>query len=119
MKIQLKQIEFVELDILKNEVYAFVNHQKAMIDNSKNDTEKYNSFIYFGVGRDLYFSFGNRMITNLKSHGKTHCTFSVSVAEAALLQFVCCFNSSNKNEYEKYTLERFGRMIDEQIKSII
>lgn len=119
MKIQLKQIEFVELDILKTEVYAFVNHQKDMIDRSTDETDKYNRFVFFGVGRDLYFSFGNRMISNLKSHGKTHCTLSVSVAEAALLQFVCCFNRTNKNEYEKHTLERFGRMIDEQIKSII
>lgn len=119
MKIQLKQIEFVELEILKNEVYAFVNHQKTMIDNGTDDTDKYNRFVFFGVGRDLYFSFGNRMISNLKSHGKTHCTFSVSVAEAALLQFVCCFNTSNKNEYEKHTLERISRLIDQQIKSII
>ena len=119
MKIQFKMVEFTEIEVLKTEVYEFVNYQKTIIDRTTDDSEKYTRFILFGVGRELYFNFGKRIINNLKSHGKTHCTFSVSIAEAAFLQYVCCFDLSNKKAFEKHTLERFGRMIDEQIKSII
>ena len=119
MKVQFLQVEFAEIEVLKESVLAFVNHQKNIIDRTTDDSEKYNRFILFGVGRELYFNFGSRIVNNLKSHGKTHCTFSVSIAEAAFLQFVCCFDLTNKADFTKHVLERFGRMIDEKIKSII
>ena len=119
MKVQFLQVEFTEIDVLKEEVLNFVNHQKDLISQTTNDSERYNRFIMFDIGRELYFNFGNRIVNNLKSHGKTKCTFSVSIAEAALLQFVCCFDTSNKGDFTKHTLQRFSDMIDQQIKSII
>jgi len=119
MKVQFLKVEFAEIEVLKESVLAFVNHQKKIIDQTTDESEKYNRFILFGVGRELYFNFGKRIVNNLKEHGKTHCTLSVSIAEAAFLQFVCCFDLTNKNAFTTHVLQRYGRMIDEKIKSII
>lgn len=118
MKIHLKQVEIVELNALKDEVLQFANYQKNIIDQITDDSEKYNRLILMDIGTTLYFNFGTRIINNLKSHGKTHCTFSISLAEAALLQFVCCFNVGNKPDFTQYVLGKFSRLIDEKIKSI-
>ena len=118
MKIQFKQLEFTELEVLKEQTLLFVNFQKSQIDFSTNDNDRYTRFVFFGVGRELYFNFGSRIIQNLKTHGKTHCTFSVSVAEAAFLQFVCCFDTTNKNDFQKHVLSKLSNLIDQQIKSI-
>lgn len=118
MKVKFYQIEIRELNVLKDEIFNYISYQKENIKHSKDDSEIYMLVMLTDIGRDLYFSFGTRIINNLKSHGSTHCTFSISVAEAAFLQYVCCFDLSNKHVFTKFVLQKIGDLIDQKIKSI-
>lgn len=117
-KVQFLHVDFAELAILKDQLMIFVKHQEGMIERSSDVSERYNRLIMHDVGTALYFSFGMKMVNNLKSHGKTQTTFSISIAEASLLQFVCSFTTP-RNEMENYTMGKFARIIDEKIQSII
>lgn len=111
-------MEFTELHILKEEILVFVNYQQELINRTMDISEKYNRIILHNIGRNLFFCFGNKCVNNLKSHGKTHCTFSVSIAEAAFLQFVCSFPTL-RNDYQKFVMDKVSSLVDEKINNII
>ena len=118
MKVQFLHMEFSELNILKDQIHVFINHQQEIITRTTDRSEKYNRLVLHGIGRQLYFDFGNKMVNNMKTQGKTHCTFSVSVAEAAFIQFVCGF-VTNRTEYQIFVMDKISRIVDERIESLI
>lgn len=120
-KIKLLKVELVELNVLKNELLTFYQyHENRLRLIDKNDIDNLViQLLQVDSARNLYFNFGNKIVTKIKNHGKSLVNFTITVTEAVILIYACSMQNSLRNDYETFVCRKFVDKIHELLINLI
>lgn len=95
---------------------AHVKPEAALWHIDKNDLQTIiNELLMIDLARNLYFSFGTKIINSYRKKGTAMISFTISISDAVVLIACLNFNSTIRNQFETYTAQKFTGILHKNL----
>jgi len=113
MKITLKKIKLVDIEIIQSELLKFIRHKVDNIAHCK-DYEKYcNDIVVIDVLQSMFYTFRTKI-----ENSKKVSNIAFTPSQAVILLFCCQWKRNDRTEEQQFTMQTISDLLHEKLINI-